>query len=79
MFRFRPRRAMALLTAISLLSFSPCALAESSLYPGAPSISDYSSLSDEEKAAIPLINASHPLPEDLTCRRSRGARRAATA
>ena len=63
MFRFRPRRAMALLTAISLLSFSPCALAESSLYPGAPSISDYSSLSDEEKAAIPLINASHPLPE----------------
>ena len=65
MFRFRPRRAMALLTAISLLSFSPCALAESSLYPGAPSISDYSSLSATDKAAIPLINPSHQLPDDF--------------
>ena len=65
MFRFRPRRAMALLTAISLLSFSPCALAESSLYPGAPSLSDYSSLSATDKAAIPLINPSHQLPDDF--------------
>lgn len=65
MFRFRPRRAMALLTVISLLSFSPCALTESSLYPGAPSLSDYSSLSATDKAAIPLINPSHQLPDDF--------------
>ena len=58
------RRAAALLLA-AMLAIMPAAAngAESALYAGAEVPNEYTALNDSEKAAIPLINAAHPLPD----------------
>lgn len=62
----RPRRALALIMAVMIISISSCGIAEGELYPGAQAQSEYAALTDAQKAEIPLINASHPLPDGFT-------------
>ena len=60
------RRALALALALTLAA-TPIAArgadSKSALYVGAEAPGEYTALNDEEKAAIPLINAAHPLPD----------------